>query len=68
MLDVLKTQQGRLRKLCIIFSSPSTPGRPVGWIHLLLAFRIFFLVSLPPPRLPLVYVLCTMGCAPFALL
>jgi hypothetical protein len=68
MLDVLKTQQGRLRKLCIIFSLPSTPGQPVGWIRLLLAFRIFFLAFLSPPRLPLVYVLCTMGCAPFALL
>jgi hypothetical protein len=68
MLDVLKTQRDRLRKLCITFFSLFTPGQPVGWILLLLAFRIFFLVFLLPPRLPLVYVLCTMGCAPFALL
>jgi hypothetical protein len=44
------------------------PGRPVGSIRLLLVFRISFLAFLLPPRLPLVYVLCTMGCAPFALL
>jgi hypothetical protein len=67
MLDVLKTQRDRWRKLCITFFSLFTLGRPVGWIHLLLAFRIFFLIFLPPPRRPLVYVLCTMGCAPFAL-
>jgi hypothetical protein len=68
MLDVLKTLRGRLRKLCIMFSVLFTPGRPVGSIRLLLVFRIFFLAFLLPPRLPLVYVLCTMGCAPFALL
>jgi hypothetical protein len=67
MLDVLKTQRGRLRKLCIIFSLLFTLGQLVGLIRLLLAFRIFFLAYLLPLRLPLVYVLCTMGCAPFAL-
>jgi hypothetical protein len=67
MLDVLKTLRGRLRILYIMFFVLFTLGRPVGLIRLLLVFRIFFLTFLLPPRLPLEYVLCTMGCAPFAL-
>jgi hypothetical protein len=68
MLDALKTWRGLLRKLCIMFYVLFTHGRPVGLIRLLLVFQTFFLVSLLPPRLPLVYVLCTMGYAPSAFL
>jgi hypothetical protein len=63
MLDVLKTLRGRLRKLCIFICSLFTLGRPGGWILLLLAFRIFFLIFLPSPRLPL-YTSCVLWVVP----
>jgi hypothetical protein len=67
MQDALKTPRGHLRIFCIIFTLLSTPGQPVGLIRLYLVFRTFFLTYLLPLRLSLVYSLCTMGCALFAL-
>ena len=67
MQDALKTMRGRSRRFFIIFSLRFTHGRPVGLLRLFLASRIFFLAYLLLLRLPLVYFLCTLGCAPFAL-
>jgi hypothetical protein len=63
MLDALKTCRGLLRKFFMIFSLLFILRQLDGLPRLLLAIRIFFLVSPLPLRLFLVCFLCTLDCA-----
>jgi hypothetical protein len=61
-IDASRTWRGLQRNSYITFSFLFTPGPWVGLPRGVLAFQFFLFLSLP--LVPLVYSLCTKGCAP----